>query len=99
MLRSGCDDGDGTRAPVAILTQRCHATGSGGVVAGDVICAVSVSYQAAAIDNRTCANAKASWNGHADAMATLIRRTLIRTRAPIFSSLRRMVPQVASANC
>src|SRR5271169_1109073 len=31
--------------------------------------------------------------GHADAIATLMRRTLTRTRAPIFSSFRRMVPQ------
>ena len=30
-------------------------------------------------------------------MAILMRRTLMRTRAPILSSLRRMVPQVASA--
>jgi hypothetical protein len=29
-------------------------------------------------------------------MATLIRRTLLRTWAPIFKSLSRMVPQVAS---
>jgi hypothetical protein len=33
--------------------------------------------------------------GHADAIATLMRRALTRTRAPILSSLRRMVPQVA----
>jgi hypothetical protein len=32
-------------------------------------------------------------------MASLMRRTLMRTSAPIFSSLRRIVPQVASANC
>jgi hypothetical protein len=31
-------------------------------------------------------------------VATLMRRTLTRTRAPILSSLRRMVPQVALAN-
>jgi len=58
-----------------------------GVDAVDVICAVSGSYQAAAIDKRTCASANASWNGQADAIATLIRRTLMRTWAPIFSSL------------
>src|SRR6267143_5169350 len=29
----------------------------------------------------------------AEGMASLMRRTLVRTRAPIFSSLRRMVPQ------
>jgi hypothetical protein len=33
-----------------------------------------------------------------DAIATLMRRTLIRTSAPIFKSLRRMVPQLAFAN-
>ena len=32
-------------------------------------------------------------------MAILIRRTLIITRAPIFKSFKRMVPQVALANC
>src|SRR3954462_14481014 len=40
-----------------------------------------------------------SWAaGQADAIAILIRRTLTRTSAPILSSLRRMVPQVAFAN-
>ena len=34
----------------------------------------------------------------AEGMASLMRRTLVRTRAPILSSLRRMVPQVARAN-
>ena len=34
----------------------------------------------------------------ADAMATVTRRTLSLTRAPIFSSLRRIVPQLARAN-
>lgn len=32
-------------------------------------------------------------------MATATRRTLTRTRAPIFSSLNRIVPHVAAANC
>ena len=31
-------------------------------------------------------------------MATVTRRTLSLTRAPIFSNFRRMVPQVARAN-
>ena len=31
-------------------------------------------------------------------MASLIRRTLVRTSAPIFKSLRRMVPHEARAN-
>src|ERR1700716_1253643 len=33
--------------------------------------------------------------GQPDAIAILMRRTLMRTRAPIFMSLRRMVPQLA----
>ena len=40
-----------------------------------------------------------SARGQADDIATLMRRTLIRTSAPIFNSLRRLVPQVESANC
>src|SRR5271157_5225453 len=35
--------------------------------------------------------------GQADAMAILMRRTLMRTSAPILRSLSRMVPQVACA--
>ena len=31
-------------------------------------------------------------------MATLMRRTVVRTRAPILKNLRRIVPQVALAN-
>ena len=65
----------------------------------DVACAVSVSCQATALRNRTWASANSFCQGQAEAMANLMRRTLTRTRAPSFSSLRRMVPQVASANC
>src|SRR5258708_19940339 len=36
--------------------------------------------------------------GQADAMAILTRRTLMRTIAPILSSLRRMVPHLACPN-
>jgi hypothetical protein len=32
-------------------------------------------------------------------MATVTRRTLSLTKAPIFSNLRRIVPQLARANC
>src|SRR5437660_10780583 len=48
---------------------------------------------------RVAASPQAWAAGQPDAIATLIRRTLTRTRAPILSSLRRMVPQVALANC
>jgi hypothetical protein len=40
--------------------------------------------------------AKTALYGQPEAMANLIRRTLMVTRAPILTSLRRMVPQVAS---
>src|SRR5258708_16408849 len=51
----------------------------------------------AAAARRTAASPQAAAAGHPDAIATLMRRTLMRTRAPILSSLRRMVPQVALA--
>src|SRR5262249_41559994 len=54
--------------------------------------------RALAAASRRAAQPQASAAGHADAIATLMRRTLTRTRAPILSSLRRMVPQVALAN-
>src|SRR6478735_4416698 len=52
----------------------------------------------AAAARRLAARPHASAAGQPDAIALLIRRTLTRTRAPILSSLRRMVPQVALAN-
>jgi hypothetical protein len=39
-----------------------------------------------------------AWYAKAEGMASLMRRTLVRTSAPILSSLRRMVPQEARAN-
>ena len=51
----------------------------------------------AAIVSRIAAQAQSWATGQADAMAILMRRTLMRTIAPILSSLRRMVPQVALA--
>ena len=47
---------------------------------------------------RAWARAKAAWCGQAEAMAILIRRTETVTRAPIFSSFSRMVPQVRLAS-
>ena len=44
------------------------------------------------------ARANSCWQGCAEAMASLTRRTLILTSAPTFSRASRMVPQVASAN-
>src|SRR5438034_7353527 len=52
----------------------------------------------AAIASRIAARPQSWAAGQADAMAILMRRTLMRTSAPILSSLRRMVPQLACAN-
>ena len=47
---------------------------------------------------RTCARANSVWWGKAEAIAIVTRRTERRTKAPIFNSLSRIVPQVAWAN-
>jgi len=62
-----------------------------------VACALSGSYQPAAIPSRRWANANSSCHGHVEVTATLIRRTLMRTKAPSFSSLSRIVPQDRAA--
>ena len=51
----------------------------------------------AAIASRIAARPQSCAAGQADAMAILMRRTLTCTSAPILSSLRRIVPQVALA--
>src|SRR5437764_5140957 len=51
----------------------------------------------AAAASRTATRVQSWATGQADAIAILMRRTLMRTSAPTLSSLRRMVPQVASA--
>ena len=45
-----------------------------------------------------CAARYSAWQGKADGIASLMRRTLVRTSAPIFNSLRRIVPHDARAN-
>ena len=60
--------------------------------------AVCWPVQKAERHRRRCARRYSDWYGNADAIATLIRRTLIRTCAPIFNSARRSVPAAASAN-
>ena len=52
----------------------------------------------AAALRRTAAQPQTLAAGQLDAIAILMRRTLTRTSAPILSSLRRMVPQLALAN-
>ena len=52
----------------------------------------------AAALRRTAAQPQTSAAGQLDAIAILMRRTLTRTSAPILSSLRRIVPQLALAN-
>ncbi len=54
--------------------------------------------RALAAARRTAAQPQTSAAGQLDAIAILMRRTLTRTSAPILSSLRRMVPQLALAN-
>jgi hypothetical protein len=49
----------------------------------------------AAALRRTAAAPQRAAAGQPDAIAILMRRTLMRTKAPIFMSLRRMVPQLA----
>src|SRR5262249_38775136 len=53
----------------------------------------------AAAARRRAACPQTSAAGQADAIPTLIRRTLNCTKAPILSNLRRMEPQVALAKC
>jgi starvation-inducible DNA-binding protein len=62
------------------------------------VCQAGEARALAAAARRLAAQPQAWAAGHADAIATLMRRTLTHTRAPILSSLRRMVPQVALAN-
>src|SRR6184192_592499 len=52
----------------------------------------------AASARRRAAWPQCSAAGQAEAMAILMRRTEMRTNAPILRNLRRMVPQVALAN-
>ena len=92
----GVAHGDG----VGGISDMCrHRRRLGGDVVSYVICALSVSCQAAAMASRRWASANSSCQGQADAIASLIRRTLMRTSAPSFSSFSRIVPQVAVANC
>ena len=48
--------------------------------------------------SRRWASAYSCWQKKAEAMASWMRRQLMRTKAPILSSRRRIVPQVAAAN-
>jgi hypothetical protein len=64
-----------------------------------VACQLGEARAFAAAPTRMAASPQAWAAGQPEAIATLMRRTLTRTRAPILSSLRRMVPQVALAKC
>src|SRR5271169_3076393 len=55
--------------------------------------------QRAAAASRAWAIRYSRWLGKDEAMASLMRRTETRTSAPILSNLRRMVAQLALANC
>ena len=60
-------------------------------------CQAGAARASAAMARRIAALPQSRATGQADAMAILMRRTLMRTSAPIFKNLRRMVPQVALA--
>src|SRR6266404_1747069 len=75
--------------------RRAAAQRRSSVVSGEACGPVQVVSIAA--QRTRWAVAKMALYGHPDAMANLIRRTLMVTRAPILNSLRRMAPQVASA--
>src|SRR5258706_6149533 len=76
--------------------RRAAAQRRSSVVSGEACGPVQVVSIAA--QRTRWAKAKMALYGHPDAMANLIRRTLMVTRAPILNSLRRMAPQVASAH-
>lgn len=59
----------------------------GGIGGGYVACALSASCQAAALRNTACASSNSFCHGQADAIAILMRRTLIRAKAPSFSRI------------
>src|SRR3954470_21720103 len=71
-----------------------------GSVVGEYVALRCLVRAAQAPARRSKAGARANsccW-GQAEAIATWIRRTLTLTSAPIFSSVRRMLPQLARAN-
>jgi hypothetical protein len=61
----------------------------GGACQGGAPCALAAALR------RTAAAPQTAAAGQPDAIAILMRRTLMRTGAPIFMSLRRMVSQLA----
>ena len=77
---------------------RAEAPQAGAPVGAAAAAAVCWPVQKAERHRRRCARRYSDWYGNADAIATLIRRTLIRTWAPILNSARRSVPAAASAN-
>ena len=62
-----------------------------------VACQAGEARALAAALRRRAAMLHVATAGQPDAIAIFMRRTLVRTSAPIFNSLRRMVPQLALA--
>ena len=79
------------RVPVGLWGDAVQSARYGGA------CQVGAVRALAASANRRAARPHSSAAGHAEAMASLMRRTEMRTSAPIFKNLSLMVPQVASA--
>src|SRR5438552_7187451 len=78
----------GLRGPVGDAVQLARDGGA---------CQVGAARALAASARRRAARPQSSAAGQAEAMASLMRRTEMRTSAPIFKNLSLMVPQVASA--
>lgn len=66
--------------------------------AGEICRPIFPIVQGPTLLSRACARANSSAAGQAEAIATLTRQMLMRISDPIFSSLRRRVPQVAWAD-
>src|SRR5262249_36897940 len=94
--RAGSARNGGERAgaqPGRVVADAMRARGPGGYIAAPL------PGQCAVAGKRRWAGGDSFWEGQGGGTAVLIWRTLTRTSAPILNSLRRIVPQVASANC
>src|SRR5438876_12379773 len=93
----------GTFSGCGAAKKKCGLGGPGDdaawVTRCGVACQMGEARAFAAAARRLAASPQAWAAGQPEAIATLMRRTLMRTRATILSSLRRMVPQVALAKC
>ena len=86
-------------ALIAGPVKEVRVSGTQAVKKGDILVVLDDADQRIAVADAEAALRLARQRyGQADAMATLMRRTLVRTWAPILRSLSRMAPQVATAS-